>query len=261
MTGPALARLRGILPVTVRGRNRLRAGLLLAGAALAGYLVTCFAYPAPLVSHDREVGRLLGLPLENARKELELEGFRIKLEDPQTDPVIPAGHVAWQDPPPETAWPRGGQVEVTARAGPANVSVPDVASFELDQARQVVEAAGLRIGDVDTISSAAPEGGVIATRPPIAAPPRRAPARAQGRSGGERGPRRHPGARRRGIEAGSRPGAPRGRGAPRRDRHHPHRRPGLGRDRPGAAPRGRRAEPARGPHQSGGRQLRSEGTP
>jgi serine/threonine-protein kinase len=32
-----------------------------------------------------------------------------------------------------------------------------------------VEAAGLRIGDVDTISSAAPAGVVIATRPPIAA--------------------------------------------------------------------------------------------
>src|ERR1041385_778067 len=70
MAGPVLARLRGLLPATVRGRNRLRAGLLLVGAALAGYLVTCFAYPAPLESHDREVGRLLGLPLEIARQEL-----------------------------------------------------------------------------------------------------------------------------------------------------------------------------------------------
>jgi serine/threonine-protein kinase len=49
------------------------------------------------------------------------------------------------------------------------VSVPDVASFELAQARQVVEAAGLRIGDVDTVSSSAEAGVIITTRPPIGA--------------------------------------------------------------------------------------------
>jgi serine/threonine-protein kinase len=169
MVGPVLARLQRLLPATVRGRNRLRAGLLLGGAALAGYLVTCFAYPAPLVNNDRQVGRLLGLPLETARGEIQEEGFRIRVEEAQPDPVIPEGHIVWQDPPPETAWPRGAQVHVTPSAGPANVPVPDVASFELDQARQVVEAAGLRIGDVDTLVSSVQDGVIITTRPPIGA--------------------------------------------------------------------------------------------
>jgi eukaryotic-like serine/threonine-protein kinase len=169
MAAPIRTRRRGsLLPVTVRGRNRLRAALILGGAGVAGYLVTCFAYPAPLVTREHQVVRVLGLPLATAVKELQADGFRPRVEDPEPDPVIPAGNIVWQDPPPETAFPRGGTVHLTPSAGPASVPVPDVASFELDQARQVVEAAGLKVGDVDTLSSSAPAGVVIATRPPIA---------------------------------------------------------------------------------------------
>ena len=168
MAAPVHTRRRaGILPVTVRGRNRLRAALILGGAGLAGYLVTCFAYPAPLVPRDRQVARVLGLPLATAEKELEADGFKVRAEEAEPDPVIPSGNVIWQDPPPETAFPRGATVRLTPSAGPANVPVPDVAAFEQDQARQVVEAAGLKVRDVDTLSSSAPAGVVIATRPPI----------------------------------------------------------------------------------------------
>lgn len=168
MAAPVGPRRRmGILPVTVRGRNRLRTALILAGAGLAGYLVTCFAYPAPLVTREHQVARVLGLPLATAVRELQAEGFRLRIDDPEPDPVIPAGNIVWQDPPPETAFPRGATVRLTPSAGPANVAVPDIASFELDQARQVVEAAGLKVGDVDTLSGGAPAGVVIATRPPI----------------------------------------------------------------------------------------------
>jgi len=37
--------------------------------------------------------------------------------------------------------------------------------FEVDQARLVVEAAGLRIGEVDSVASAAEAGVVVSTRP------------------------------------------------------------------------------------------------
>jgi serine/threonine-protein kinase len=160
-------RLSRILPTTVQGRNRLRAALLLAAAALAGYLVTCFAYPAPLVTRDRAVARVLGLPLDAAAKELEAQGFRPRIEEPEPDPVIPEGHVVWQDPPPETALTGSAAVHLTPSAGPAAVVVPDVASFELDQGRRVIEAAGLRVGDVDAIASGAPAGVIVSTRPSI----------------------------------------------------------------------------------------------
>ena len=136
-------------------------------AALAGYLVTCVAYPAPLIPRDREVTRVLGLPLPEAEKELDEQGFKPKVEGEDADPVIPAGHIVWQDPPPETTLPGGTTIHLTVSSGPAAVSVPDVISFELDQARQVMDAAGLRIGTIDSIPSSSEPGMIIATRPPV----------------------------------------------------------------------------------------------
>ena len=159
-------RLRRLLPVTVQGRDRLRTVLLLAGAVLAGYMVTCVAYPAPLMVRDQEVTRVLGLPVAEAQKFLEQQGFKVKLDGEEADPVVPAGHVSWQDPPPETILPRGALVRLTPSRGPAAVSVPDVIAFELNQARQVVTAAGLRVGDVDTVPSAIEAGIIVSTRPP-----------------------------------------------------------------------------------------------
>lgn len=159
-------RLRRLLPVTVQGRDRLRIALILGGAVLAGYMVTCVAYPAPLMVRDQEVSRVLGLPIAEAQKVLEQQGFKVKLDGQDADPVIPAGHVSWQDPPAETILPRSAVVRLTASSGPATVSVPDVIAFELDQARQVVTAAGLKVGDVDTIPSGIAAGIIVSTRPP-----------------------------------------------------------------------------------------------
>jgi serine/threonine-protein kinase len=139
--------------------------LILAGAALAGYLITLIAFPAPLISRDRAVARVLGLPQPEAQKVLEEQGFKAKVEGEDPDPVIPAGHVVWQDPSPETALTQGTTIRLTTSTGPGPVIVPDVIAFELDQARQVLEAAGLRSGDVDTLPSASEAGVVINTRP------------------------------------------------------------------------------------------------
>lgn len=158
--------LRSLWPATVRGRDRLRAILVLAAAAVGGYLVTCVAYPAPLITRDHELGRVLGLPVSEAEKQLAEEGLKARRESDEADPVIPAGHVVWQDPPPGTVLPRGAIVRVTASSGPAPVSVPDVTGFEVELARLVVEAAGLRVGEVDAVPNVAEEGVVVSTRPP-----------------------------------------------------------------------------------------------
>ena len=166
MTAPAGGPIwRRLLPVTVEGRDRLRIGGLLVSAVLLGYLVTCVAYPAPLLPRDESVPRVLGLPLAAAEKELDDRGFKSKVEQPGSDPVIPSGHVLWQDPPPETGLPRGGVVTLTVSSGPGPITVPDVFAFELQQARHVLEAAGLRVGAIDTVANAAEVGIVVATRP------------------------------------------------------------------------------------------------
>jgi serine/threonine-protein kinase len=160
------ALLQSLLPKTVKGRERLRIAVILAGALLMGYLVTWVAYPAPLVSSDIALDRLLGLPLEAARSELTGQGFRVRVENPVADPVIPSGHVVWQDPPPGTLLPRTGSVvSLTPSSGPAQVAIPDVLGFDLDAARQVVAAAGFRIGTVDSLVSSTEAGVIVATRP------------------------------------------------------------------------------------------------
>jgi eukaryotic-like serine/threonine-protein kinase len=156
---------RSLWPASVVGRDRLRTGLILAAAALGGYLITCVAYPAPLITRDHAVGRVLGLPAEAAERELLQEGLKPKLEADESDPVIPAGHITWQDPPPGTALPRGAIVRLTKSSGPAPVAVPDVTGFEVDQARLVIEAAGLRVGEVDAVPNVAEAGVVVSTRP------------------------------------------------------------------------------------------------
>ena len=160
-------RLRKLWPTTVRGRDRLRIGVILAAAAVAGYSVTCIAYPAPLIARERQVARVLGLPRAQAEKELSQQGFRAKVEGEETDPVIPAGHVVWQDPPPEMSLPGNAMVLLTLSSGPGPVTVPDVVSFDVDQARQVIDAAGLRIGGIDSIPSSSDPGLIIGTRPAI----------------------------------------------------------------------------------------------
>ena len=156
---------RRLLPATVQGRDRLRTGALLAGAGLLGYLATCVAYPAPLIQRDKAVPRVLGLPLEAAEKQLADNGFRHKVIEQTPDPVIPAGHILWQDPPPETGLTEGTQVTLTVSSGPGPVTVPDVIAFDLAQARQVLEAAGLRPGAIDTVGNVAEAGIIVATRP------------------------------------------------------------------------------------------------
>src|ERR1041385_1263584 len=157
--------LRSIWPTTVKARDRLRAGLILGAAALGGYLLTCVAYPAPVMPRDHPVARVLGLPQSEAEKELNQAGLKPRIEPDATDPVIPAGHIVWQDPPPGTVLPRGALVHLTASSGPAPIAVPDVTGFEVEQARQVIEAAGLRLGDVDTVPNAAEAGVVVSPRP------------------------------------------------------------------------------------------------
>lgn len=156
---------------TVESRRRLRAVLLVLAAAAAGYVVSMIAYPAPLVAGDRQVSQVVGLPAAEAGKELAAQGFRVKVLDArEADPVLPAGSVTWQDPPAYVELPRGSVVELTLGGGPAPVTVPDVMHFDADQARSVITAAGLSVGELDSVPSEAERGVVVATRPPEGSP-------------------------------------------------------------------------------------------
>ena len=159
-------RRRSFLPKTIAGRRRLVTAVILGSATAAGYLVTCVAYPRPFLRRDNSIARVIGLPADQAERELTGLGFKVKIEGQEPDPAIPAGRVLWQDPPPETILPPGGTVQLTVSDGPAPVIVPDVVGLSLPYAERILGAAGIKVGDVDTVRAAPEPGVVMAVRPP-----------------------------------------------------------------------------------------------
>ena len=137
----------------------------IAAAAAAGYLVTCAIFPAPILPKSLLVPAFRGMPADSAVAQLLRLGLRAKLADTVADPLTPAGTVAWQSPVAETALPQGAVVRLGVSSGGQLVSVPDVTDLDLGTGRQVIEAAGLRVGRVDTLAQDVAAGTVIATTP------------------------------------------------------------------------------------------------
>jgi serine/threonine-protein kinase len=148
------------------GRRLLwQAGVVL-GGFLVGYLSTVFLlFPSPLFKKEHAVPRVLDLGVTDAREKLESQGFRLRIEDQQTDPTVPKGAVVWQDPPPGVVVAPNSQVSLILSDGPPDVSVPDVAGFPRLLAERVLKAAGFHIGRTDTLPAASELGIVVQTRP------------------------------------------------------------------------------------------------
>ena len=151
---------------TVRGRKVLRGGLIVAGAMVAGYLLSAvWLFPAPIFSRDHSTPRVLDMGLTAAQERLTADGFRIRIAAEEPDPRAARGKVIWQDPPPGTIVPEGSTVEITPRAGPPTILVPDVVHFGATEARKVILAAGLAVGREDSVESSLVQGVVVQTRP------------------------------------------------------------------------------------------------
>jgi len=141
---------------------------LVALTFVVGYVASAYwITPGSLTGGDEHaVPRVLGRPLEEARAAVIRAGFRPRLESERPSAAVPRGGVLWQDPPPGTAVEANAVVLLTPSSGPAPAAVPDVIGLALPTAEKVVEAAGIKVGRVDTVRGSGPEAGVvIATRP------------------------------------------------------------------------------------------------
>lgn len=159
----------------MNGRTLLRDTGIIALVFVVGYGVATFMLsPAPLGETARVAPRLLELPAEAARARLAKTGLRAKVVDERPDPEAPSGTIIWQDPVAGTELPPGATVELIASSGRASVPMPDVVGFETAQAVEVLRAAGLRVGEIDTVgasTAATGDGGVVlATRPAVGQP-------------------------------------------------------------------------------------------
>lgn len=155
-------------PRTVAGRRLLRDVLIVGATFGVGYLIaSAWLSPVPLITHDHTVPRVLELPIAEAQQKLADLGFRARLDDEQPSPSTARGTIVWQDPAPGTILPQRSVVLLVPSAGPQPVPVPDVIGLALPSAAKVLAAAGLKVGDVDTVASDPEPNIVVATRPPV----------------------------------------------------------------------------------------------
>jgi eukaryotic-like serine/threonine-protein kinase len=140
---------------------------LIALVALVGYLLTGYwISPGAIFASEHAVPRVLELPVGEARDRLGKLGFRVRVEGERSNPVMPQGAVLWQDPPPETVVPPNSAVQLVLSGGPAPVNVPDVIGLSLPYAESIIEAAGLKLGRVDRVTSGQDAEVVLSVRPP-----------------------------------------------------------------------------------------------
>ncbi len=124
---------------------------IIAAASLAGYLLTCAIYPAPILPHEASVPQLRGAKADSALEQLAHLALRGRITDTARDPLVPAGFIVWQSPAAETILPQGALVKLAVSSGPPMITVPDVSDFNIDLARDVLQAAGLQVGVLDTV--------------------------------------------------------------------------------------------------------------
>jgi serine/threonine-protein kinase len=148
-----------------RGGTWFRLVGLVAAAALAGYLLTCAIFPAPILPKSVDVPTLRGVPADSGLAQLSRLGLRGRLSDTAPDGFVSAGSVAWQSPVADTKLPVGAVVKLGVSSGAPATSVPDVTDLELHLARDVLVASGLRVGTVDTVQLDTPAGTVASTVP------------------------------------------------------------------------------------------------
>lgn len=154
------------LPSAVAWPRVLRdLGIVLLTFAVGYGISALWVSPSSLLGDDHPVPRVLGLPEAAARGKLTELGFRARIDGERTTPAIPRGSVIWQDPPPGMVITPNTAVQLVLSAGPAPVTVPDVIGLALSSAETIFEAAGVKVGTVDTVRTDAELGVVIATRP------------------------------------------------------------------------------------------------
>lgn len=91
---------------------------------------------------------LTGLTYEEAEIKAEEVGFKIEQGDLVSDSEIEAGCVVSQTPEGNTTAKTGTTIKVNISKGPGNGQVPDVTGMDEDDAIELLEANGFKIGDI-----------------------------------------------------------------------------------------------------------------
>jgi len=146
----ASPRRRSLVP-----RSAIVAGVvivvLIGGAIAAGILYA----DSRLV----EVPEVTGLPIEVAKRALEVSSLAVDVAGTRVSVEMAAGLVLSQDPEPGTAVRRGTAVTIVLSAGPQTVLLPDLVGRDVEEARTELTTRGLAVSVVGV--SAEASAGIV----------------------------------------------------------------------------------------------------
>jgi serine/threonine-protein kinase len=154
-------------PPTMRDRLLRPPGLYgLIAAGLAVVLLLGGVVWFQTVGNKERVPKLTGLTEEQARVSAEKVGFKIKVGSSRFDPNVPKDKVAEVQPQPGTEVKKGTLLTLILSKGKQPVAIPEVKGKPVEEAKQLLQQKGLKVGDSDKQASiTVPSGSVIKTRP------------------------------------------------------------------------------------------------
>jgi eukaryotic-like serine/threonine-protein kinase len=143
----------------------VRKVLIAAGAALAlFFLLNSVALPL-YVNHGGtlSVPNVSGLPLADAKSQLEAAGLQPVEAETRPDPDHPPGTVIYQNPPSQALVKHGRRVYLTMSGGEALVVVPQLRGRSMRDAKFALERYGLQLGSIGfEPSTMYPENTIVA---------------------------------------------------------------------------------------------------
>ena len=130
-------------------------------AALAASAWGIWTYVIP---HHADIPALAGDSVAAAQSQLDELGFAVRIADGQYSEKIAVDHVLRVQPSPGTSLELGETVTLVPSLGPPPVAIPSIEGKTLEQARHLLQKAGLTLGE-QTLrhDDSVPEGSIIAT--------------------------------------------------------------------------------------------------
>jgi serine/threonine protein kinase len=119
---------------------------------------------------DVTIPSVHGLPADQARAQLEGDGFNVKTAE-EASADVPAGNVTRTDPAEGTSQPTGSDVTMFVSTGAGTVSMPEVTCLSFGQAQKIVRDADLvpvQSSETVALNTSCPHGNKVAAQDPAA---------------------------------------------------------------------------------------------
>ena len=144
----------------------LKYGLLAMALAVTAGLSALTTMRVVLKSQEVAVPRLVGRRVPDAGVVAARSKLLLRVEGKRNDPKMAADLIVEQDPPAGSVLKTQRSVRVVVSMGPRRMSIPAVEGESLRSGQLTLEQAGVSVGRILEVTSAAEEGTILLQRPP-----------------------------------------------------------------------------------------------